>query len=148
MSYDVECALSTSGSDLLLHVLPYELEKAFGDKKAVSFRKVEAANRWVEGSVPTSAVKENVSYPMSVYIGGADHAELDQAVRALEAALSQKTFTATVTELDNGLATVTTTYTCFAANYAVETTLEYRYATLALVKAEVPTLPSPVVVYP
>lgn len=148
MTYAVETSLSTTSGSLLLHVDPYSLEKGFGQSVRTSKRRTEGSTRWVEGSVPTSAVKENRVFPLAVYIEANNHDTMDQARRVLEHALDQRIFTATVTEFEDGVSKTVTVYTCFSADHSLELSVEYRFATMCLLKADVATLPSPTVNYP
>lgn len=73
----------------------------------------------VVGSEPVSAVKEATSLPLTVIIKGSSSAALKTAVTALTDALSQFTFTATVTV--DGQSDV---WTCSPASWARSTAVQ------------------------
>lgn len=72
----------------------------------------------VHGSEYVGAVKEQTSLPLKVLVQAASSAALDTAVAALEAALSQFTYTATVA-VDG----VTKVWSCAPASYGSESGL-------------------------
>jgi hypothetical protein len=114
----------------------YELHIDTKSEIAVSWRKQEASNEWVEGSFTTSAVRENVVETLAVWVNATTSALLEQRTVALVKFLGQLRYTVALT-IDG----VTHTWTCSPAEYTVSTKHEFQHARTALVTAKVPRLP-------
>lgn len=100
-------------------------------------RRQEISNPYVEGTFVPQAVRDNVTETLSVWIEGATFAEVDERVDRFISGLSQMQYLVAVR-----METLTTTWRCLPADYSIEFSGEQRFSRLALVKAQVPRLPS------
>lgn len=114
----------------------YWLHNESFKQSSVTHRKTDISSEWVEGSFTTRGVRENVVEQVSVYVQGATPYQLQTRLKALTDALEQLTFQMVVRFGDSQQ-----TWTCEMADYTVVTQQEYRFATMALVQANVPRLP-------
>lgn len=128
--------VGASGS-LNLESGPYSLEKATMEEVAVTWRKHEVDNPWVEGSFVTRAVRNNVVRPLNVWVSATNRAAYVAARDALVAVLEQLSFT-----WQFGLDGVTTTWRCQMADYSIRQQHEFLHAHTALISAQVPTAPT------
>lgn len=138
----VACNLKANGVTLALAAAPYDLAATTRAAAQVSHRKHEVDSPYVEGSFTTHSVRENIVEPIDVYVGGIGVLRRDYqtALDNLEAMLSQPAFTLEWRFL--GVGGTVETWTCFAANYTIESSQPLMMATLALVRAQVPRLPT------
>lgn len=114
----------------------YKLEKTTRDNRQVSKRKIEATNPFVEGSYIVAAVKENVVENVSIYVYATSQAALRSRIAAITDCLDQIRYT-----IVYGVDGSNETWTCFAADYSIQSQQEFQHAYLALIKANVPRLP-------
>lgn len=97
----------------------YELVREGLGRPAITWRKTAAPDSAdVHGTEYVAAVKEQTTLPLKVMIQAASSAALNTALNALEAALSQFSYTATVT-VDG----VTKVWSCGPAAYGSESGL-------------------------
>lgn len=129
--------LSAPGGPLDLESGPYELEKGTMAEVAVTWRKNEVDNPHVEDTFVTQAVRNAIVRPLNVWVTGADRATYEAARDALEAALSQLTYT-----WQYGVEGITTTWRCKVADYSIVEQHEYVHSFTGLVRAMVPTSPT------
>lgn len=115
----------------------YELHKDSIATKQVTWRKQEVESPWAEGTFVNRAVRGNVTEAMHVWVAGASPFELDQRLTAFTDALGQLQYQVRVRTGD-----LLETWTCLPADYTIQTQQEYRFATLALVQATIPRLPT------
>jgi hypothetical protein len=117
----------------------YELHKDSIAGAQTTWRKQEVDSPWVEGSFTTRAVRGNVPEAVHVWVSGETHYELDERLSAFTDALGQLQYAMRVRTGD-----LLETWTCFPGDFSIETQQEYRFATIALVRATVPRLPTTV----
>lgn len=108
---------------------------SFGDS-TVSWRKQETSNTWVEGSYVSSAVREDVTEVLSVWVYGESRLEHEQLKRLLTDALGQLQYRIMV-RMDEAV----TYWQCEPADYTITSGHEMRHARLALVKASISRKP-------
>lgn len=133
---DIKCRITTPGGWLDLMSGPYKLSAdAFVDE-AVTWRRQEVQNPFVEGSWLVNAVRENVTTAVDVWVRCASQPELAKAVEALKEAFSQINY-----GLEFTVEGVTYYYRCYAADYTVKTGREFRASTMAQFSAQVPRHP-------
>lgn len=135
---DYEASISTPSGWLVLddEAAGYESEGESTMERTVSYRQRTISGDWVEGEFVTASVRGNVVEPLHVWVTAPDPAELVARVAALTDALEQLTYSVRLR-----WATHEETWTCMPAGYTVTTSREFRVATTALVKAQVPRLP-------
>jgi hypothetical protein len=133
---NVRCRVTTEGGWLDLMSGPYRLSAEAFVEESLSWRRAEVSNPFVDGSWLVSAVKDNITSAVDVYVRAASTAELSGAVAALKAAFSQINYGIEFTVDD-----VTTFYQCYAADYSVKTPKELRFSRMAQFSAEVPRHP-------
>lgn len=126
-------ALTLDGSN----AAAYELHTDTTSEQQVSWRKQEAANGWTEGTFVTSAVRENVIETLAVWVNADTYPELHQRVYELTRRLEQLSYTVALT-----IEGVTSTWTCFPADFSVKMEQAFHHSATALVTAQVPRLPS------
>lgn len=137
---DLAARIVANGVTLELEQAPYSLAATSRAAAQVSHRKHEVSSPYVEGSFATHAVRENIVEPVDVYIETTNRRLMRDALDALELALSFPNWTL---QWDwRGLNGVRETWTCFAASYTIETSQPLMVATMALVRAQVPRLPT------
>lgn len=115
----------------------YEVHKDTRATQSVTFRKQEISSPYVEGTFTNEAVRENVTEPLVIYVYGDSAFELDARVSAVTDALEQLQY-----EIKAQIGNLEETWTCSTADYAVETSQEFIHATMALIRAQVPRLPT------
>lgn len=117
---------------------PYSLHSDTRTNAQVSLRKHEASGPYVEGSITVSAVRENVTETVAIWVQEDTPLLLGQAVRALEALLIKSTFTLQW----DWVGSARENWTCFASSYVIESSQPLMVAKQALVRASVPRLPT------
>jgi hypothetical protein len=115
----------------------YELHSESFASKQIQSRKVEAEGDWVEGSYTVRAVAGNVTEALSVYVHGDDPYQLAVRIQALTDGLHQLQYRLRLT-----VGNMRESWICQYTDYTIESDQALRFATLALVKAQVPHLPS------
>ena len=135
------CSLTVPTGTLALEseAAGYELHRESLEETATSWRRHTVNHPLVEGSYTVLAVKENISRALVVWVGAATSALLEARLKTLQDALDQLSYRLTFTE-----GGVSTTWSCQMADYSVRREQSYRVARTALVRAQVPTHPSPV----
>lgn len=126
----------------------YDFEKTSQETEQQALRKTTVNNRWVEGTFTTSAVRENVREPLSIWIEGNDPAHFVQLKDVLTTAVQRRSWQLQVSHWEGGDELVRRTYSCQSSEYTLTTTQEYRMANMGLLKVEVDRLPHVVTVYP
>lgn len=117
----------------------YELEKSTREEQAVTWRKQEVTNPWVGGSYVVTAVPENVTEKLAVWVTGATHLQLQDRIAELTRRVSQPAF-----YLDWSLGGVTDRWYCQYSDYSIRTSQEFLIATTALVSVSLSRLPQTV----
>lgn len=130
------CTLLGPNGPLDLMAAPYDLEASSFSEWSVQWRKKHAENDYVEGEYLVSAVRQNVTETLAVWVEGATEAEVQAGVAALTAALEQSSYT-----LSFGVAGSTVTWSCEPAEYSVRREHTRFHAVQALVVAQVPRKP-------
>ena len=115
----------------------YELAADSFATAAISHRKTEVSSEWLEGTFVTRSVRENVAEAVNVYVAGATPYELAARLKALTDGFDQLGYAMVVRFAD-----AAEDWSCQVADYTIETKVEMRHATIALVKASVPRLPA------
>lgn len=122
----------------------YELEAGTIEEVATTWRKVSVDNPWAEGSYVVSAVRENESVPVSVWVRGASHQEMKQRLLKLTQAVGRPKWTF---QLTLGSPAYNEYWTCQTSDYSLRTQREFLAATICLVKIQVVRLPTVRYVY-
>ena len=135
---DIKCRMTTEGGWLDLMSGPYRLSAEAFVEESLTWRRAEVSNPFVDGSWLVSAVKDNVTSAVDVYVRGATTSETSRAVNALKAAFSQMNYGIEFTVDD-----VTTFYQCYASDFSVKTPRELRFSRMAQFSAQVPRQPVP-----
>ena len=115
----------------------YELGPDAFTQAAVSHRKSEISSEWLEGTFVTRSVRENVTETVSVYVYGDSPYELATRLDALTDGFDQLQYSMVVRFGD-----AQHEWDCWVADYTIATRQEMRFATMALVSAQVPRLPA------
>lgn len=114
----------------------YKLERSTRDNRQVTKRKIDATNPFVEGTYTVAAVKENVTENVSIYVYASSQAALRARIAAVTDCLDQIRYTLTY-GVDGNIET----WTCFSADYSIQSQQEFQHAYMALIRANVPRLP-------
>lgn len=117
----------------------YEIGKDSFARSSRSWRKQEISNEYTEGTYVNRAVLENVVEPLSVYVSGDTQFEFQERMRRLVDAFGQLQYT--ISRLIGDHEEV---WACTVADYTVETSQEFLFATIGRVDAQVPRLPTSV----
>lgn len=135
---DVVCQISDPNGDWVdVNAGVYRLSKEAFSAESVSWRRSTAVNPQVEGEWLVNAVRDNVTFPLHIWVRETGHAALSTAVETLTDLISQVNWSLRIAfEGDR------TTYSCQAADYMLEYSQELRHATMAHVKADVIRLPA------
>lgn len=115
----------------------YELHKDTFGTRNQSYRKTEVSGDWTEGTDVDRAVRENVVESVAVYVSGATHYQFATRLKALTDALEQLQYTIT-----RQIGDLQEVWRCVPADYTVETGQELIFATMGLVRAQVPRKPA------
>lgn len=136
---DLECSIEGPAGWIVLEdeANGYSLESSSFGEASTTHRKTEVSSEWIEGSFVVRSVRENVTETLAVYVTGATPYELATRLAALTNALEQNSFILT-TRWGN----LAETYYCSVADYKVTASQPLRFATMALVTATVPHLPT------
>jgi hypothetical protein len=115
----------------------YELHaESFASAQHAS-RKIEAEGDWAEGSYTVRAVEGNVTESVSVWVKGEDPYELAVRIQALTDGFHQLQYRLRMT-----IGNLREEWICQYSDYTIESDQNLRFSTLALVKAQVPHLPT------
>ena len=133
---DISCRLTTPNGWLEVNGGKYRLSADAFNSSATTWRRREASNPFVEGTWTVSAVRENISEQLSVWVRGDTPEQTSACVQELLDALAQRNF-----GIEVAFDSVTRFYTCFVADAQVSMTGPMRVARMAQVTAEVPRHP-------
>jgi hypothetical protein len=100
-------------------------------------RIIQAEGDWVEGSYAVRAVEGNVTEALSVWVKGEDPYQLAMRIQALTDGLHQLQYRLRLT-----FGNLREEWVCQYSDYTIESDQNLRFSTLALVKAQVPHLPT------
>ena len=114
----------------------YELHAESFSQRQVQSRKVEADGEWANGSYTVRATVGNVVETVSVWVKAPSPFDLAERLDPLLAGLHQLQFRFRVTT-----GNLREEWVCQYSDYTIESDQNLRFATLALVKAQVPRLP-------
>ena len=141
MSKDLalSCVISTVLGPLQLEdeAHGYWLHKESFGTRNISYRKIEVAGDFTEGTDVDRALRGNVLEALGVYVAGATTYQFATRLKALTDALEQLQFTLTRIVGD-----AQEVWTCVASDYTVETSQELMVARLGIVHAQVGRHPS------
>lgn len=113
------------------------LAKETFSEAAVSKRKTEATNPYLEGSYTVAALREEVVETVAIYVYGADHFATALKVRVVTDAFDQPEYRIIIaTE-----GTKWEVWWCGAANYRIDSSQELLHARMAKITVEVPRHP-------
>lgn len=126
-----------AASTMELNADPYRAEASSRSTQQTAWRKVMATNPYVEGSYPVSAVKDNIVEQLSVYVTGSTSADLRAKLEALKACLDQLSYS-----IAWSVGGDVEYWKCFTAEYSMESSQPLQVARKALLKAQVPRLPT------
>jgi hypothetical protein len=138
---DVSVKLETPSGWIELedHASGYTLSADSFVTSATTHRKTEVSSEWMEGTYVARSVKDNISEQVAVYIQGTSPYDLAQKIAVLAKGFDQLNYQMIVRFADSE-----DTWNCFVADYTITTKVEIRFATMALLQATVPRLPSSV----
>ena len=134
---DITVTIATNSGPLSLNEAPYRLAAGTFETVAVTHRRAEVTNPFLEGSYVVNAPRENVVVPLAVWVEADTRAALMAARTALTDALDQVTFSTYVT-IDGE----TETWWCSASDYTVSSPRELMFATRCKVEAQLVRHPS------
>lgn len=139
MSVDlvVSCRITTQSGWLSVNEGIYRLAASAFENEAVTWRRQDESNPFVEGTWTVNAVRENVTEKLDVWVRGANEAQTVAGIRALRDALSQLNFGVELV-IDG----VRRYFQCYVADVTVQRTQVFRASNMALVSAEVPRHPA------
>lgn len=115
----------------------YELHKESFNSQQVQARKVDAEGDWVEGTYTVRAVRGNVMENVAVWIEGDDPYQLAVRIQAFTDGLEQLQF-----RFRHTIGNLREEWVCMWSEYRIETEQAMQFATIALVRATIPRLPS------
>lgn len=126
--------IPTGTVDLMAY--PYDLHADTQANQATIWRKKEVTNPHVEGSYLVHAERENIVEDVYVWVEPDTRAEMKPALDKLRTLFGQVTYTLTFTVEGQ-----TQIWDCQAAEYTIDSKLEFLHADIALFQAKVPRLP-------
>ena len=133
----IEIQLSTGGWLDVSDGTVYRVNKGTFENSAVTFRRDEVTNAFVEGKFSVNALRDNVTETLAIYVYGETTSALKTAIDALTSAASQINFYTRVT-LDGSQRL----WECWASDYTVNVTNEFFHNRQALVTIQLQRLPS------
>lgn len=136
---DVTMLVEVPGRRISLNAEPYQLTDDTMTDVAVQWRRQEITSPFVSGSFLVSALQENSTVSVGVYVRGESHLALDSYLDRLMEAFSQFSYRIYFAVGDWDFFEV---WTCMPADFTVQTTREFRHARMATLRAEVPRLPT------
>lgn len=122
---------------LVLSTLPYSLADGTFESLAVKLNRVEASSPFFDGSWSVQTTRQNDEFPLNVRCRSSSLGPAFAAAKAVTDALLQDSFTLTLGFGDHLMA-----FTCFAAEYVLETNRPLLHASQVLVKSTVTAIPS------
>jgi hypothetical protein len=115
----------------------YRINKSTFEESAITFRRDEVTNAFVEGKFLVNALRDNVTEALEIYAYGATTPALKTAIDTVTALVSQIVFRVRVT-LDGSQRL----WECFASDYTVNVTNEFFHNRQALIKIQLQRLPT------
>jgi hypothetical protein len=115
----------------------YEIHRDSFAQRAVTHRKTEVSSEWIGGSWFSRAVPENYMEAVVVWVTGDTPFQLAERVSVLTNTFDLLGYGMRFT--NNDLREV---WACQLADYVIETSQPFMYATTAVVRATVPRLPT------
>jgi len=134
----IGCRVTTPGGWLDLMSGPYQLAGDAFAEESVQWRRQEVASPFVEGSWLVNAVRDNASTQVAVWVRGGDAAGTQAATQVLKDAFSQINYGIEFTV--NGAKTY---YQCYAADFSVQSSREFRFSSMVKFVAQVSYHPVP-----
>lgn len=119
----------------------YSLHKDTYTQAAHTFRKQEITSEWTEGTFYGRAVEDNVTETVAVWVNGTSQFDFQAKVEAVLAGFRQLQY-----QMVKTIGDARWTWQCFVADFSIETSQEFLFATTGLIRAQVPRLPHPAVV--
>jgi len=117
--------------------LTYRLGKGSLEETSIQYRKDEVTNAFIEGSFVLNALKQNTIETLVVYVLGETTSDVQYNVKVLTDALSQSSFWVKMIIEDSS-----SVWRCYAADYVINTPVEFLHARRATVKAMIPRDPN------
>lgn len=114
----------------------YKVGKGTLENSAVTFRRDEVTNSFIEGKFTVNALRENITEAIVIYAYGNTIAGLKTSVDALTSILGQTSFQARVT-LENSQRL----WRCWASDYTVNITNELYHNRQAIINIQLQRLP-------
>ena len=139
---DLTARISAPSGWIDLNYSPYRLEASTFGERSVSWRKREVSSEFVEGTFVVSAVRENVTETLAVWVKGESEFDLQTNLDKLCGALEQLSY-----RLMQRHGNSAVYYDCTVADYTVTESREFKHAGIALVRASVPRHPQAEHVY-
>lgn len=115
----------------------YRVNSATFENSAVTFRRDEVTNAFVEGKFLVNALRDNITENLVIYVYGDTIASLKTKIDALTTAVSQVNFNVRVT-LENSQRL----WQCWASDYTVNITNPMYHNRQAMVTIQLHRLPS------
>lgn len=139
LTLDVEASIEapTGWIDLSDRTAGFELASDSFSEKSFGHRKTDVDSEWIEGTFTSRSVKENTTEKVSVYVVADTPYELAEKVKRVTDAFDQLSFGMVVRFAD-----CQETWDCQTSEYTLNTRQEMRFATMALINATVPRLPT------
>lgn len=129
---DIKCRVTTPGGWLDLMDGPYTLTGEAFVEDAVTWRRQEVQNPFVEGAWLVNAVRDNVTSAVDVWVRCDTNVELSVALETLREAFCQINY-----GIEFTVEGVTYYYRCYAADYTISTGREFRASRMAKFAAQV-----------
>lgn len=101
------------------------------EEQTVTFRRKSATNEFLEGEYVISALRENVTVPLNVWVYGQSAYDLEARRKALTDLLSRPTF-----QVRRSVDDATTVWNCYASDYTVSSTRPLLHARMCQVRAQ------------
>jgi hypothetical protein len=114
----------------------YRVAKGTLENSAITFRRDEVTNPFVEGKFTVNALRDNITETIIIYAYGSSIASLKSAVDALTTIVSQVNFAVRVT-LENSQRL----WECWASDYTVNITNELYHNRQAIINIQLHRLP-------
>jgi len=115
----------------------YKIAKGSFENSATTFRKDEVTNPFVEGKYVVNALRENVTEALNIYVLGTDNITVRNRIQTLVDAIRVNQFLIKVT-----LGNAQQIWQCFAADFTINTQLEFLHSRRATVNMTVTRNPT------
>jgi len=136
----VSCRITTpEGTMEINDGIYYTLADTSFAASAQQWRRQDIQSPYLDGTYTVSAVRENVSINVSVYVNGVDHGDMERKLKRLTDAFTQFRYMMTVTRDDHIV-----TRDCQVADYQIDSRREFQHAKMCLATFTVPAHPQPV----